>query len=105
MSEAWDVQITVLRIGQTTLPSSTQDVKLGIQEQYVTCLQPIYQLGSHTLSTFRENLHLALLSRKAGRGGHESFRYWRIMSLAASRLFQAISPLDNDGESRLAQYA
>ncbi|KAF4435520.1 hypothetical protein F53441_13492, partial [Fusarium austroafricanum] len=90
MAEFWSVQIPVSLKGRkylTTIQSgSMQDLMPDIRVQHVTCLQRIFQLGSHILSTFAQNFHLALVYRKAGSGGHESFRYWRIMLFAASRL-------------------
>ncbi|EXL55717.1 hypothetical protein FOCG_06267 [Fusarium oxysporum f. sp. radicis-lycopersici 26381] len=100
MAEHWGVQIPVSLKGRKYLTTiqcgSMQDLMPDILEQHVTCLERIYQLGSHVLSTFAQNLYLALVCRKAGSAGHESFRYWRIMLFAASRLFQAIAQLFND---------
>lgn len=87
--DVWGVQIPISPKGHSYITTiqrgSIQDLIPGIREQHVTCLQRIYQLGSHILATFRENLHMAFVYRKAGHGEHESFRYWRIMLFAASR--------------------
>ncbi|GKU14263.1 unnamed protein product [Fusarium langsethiae] len=100
IAEFWGVRIPVSLKGCKYLTAiqrgSMQNLMPEILEQHLACLQRIYQRGSHILSTFGENLHLALLYRKAGSGRHESFRYWRIMLFAASRLFQAIAQLHND---------
>ncbi|KAF5566537.1 GTPase-activating of the rho rac family (LRG1) [Fusarium phyllophilum] len=100
MTQYWGVQIPVSHKGRQYLTAiqsgSMHDLIPEIRKQHITCLQRIYQLGSYILSTFTENLYLALMFRTAGVAGHESFRYWRIMLFAASRLFQAAAQLSND---------
>ncbi|KAF4944199.1 hypothetical protein FGADI_12853 [Fusarium gaditjirri] len=100
MTEYWGVQIPVSLQGRKYLTTiqrgSVQDLMPDIREQHVACLQRINQLGSHILSAFTEGFHLALVYRKGDSSGHESFRYWRLMLFAASRLFQAIVQLSSE---------
>ncbi|KAF5627253.1 GTPase-activating of the rho rac family (LRG1) [Fusarium tjaetaba] len=106
MTQYWGVMIPVSHTGRkylrTIQSGSMQDLMADIREQHVACLQRIYQLGTHILSTFTENFRLALVFRKAGYAGHESFRYWRIMLYAVSRLLQATAQLSNDGMDRVS---
>ncbi|KAG5769181.1 hypothetical protein H9Q72_003524 [Fusarium xylarioides] len=99
MTQRWGVQIPVSHKGReylTTIQSgSMQDLMPDTQKQHVICLRRICNLSSHILSTFVDNLRIALVFRS----GYQSFRYWTIMLSTASRLFQAISQLSNEEHS------